>query len=115
MWIDLRLPMDNCDFFICFEDLPPGFGGVVVSNGDGTYTMVLNRNRLHEQQVEDYWHEYKHLAYDDFNSPLPIEEVENVPTCDAGINDNIYVINFCVDRVISRRYQHREIGGKNEI
>ena len=75
-WTDLRLPMDDCDFFIYLWDLPPGFGGLLVSNGDGTFTMILNRNRLLEQQQGDYWHEYIHLAFDDFSSSLPIEEIE---------------------------------------
>ncbi len=76
MWVDLRLPMDDCDFFIYFWDLPVGFGGFVATNNDGTYSMILNKNHFTPQQVEDYWHEYKHIAFDDFNSLLSIEEIE---------------------------------------
>lgn len=76
MYTDLTLPMDDCDFFIHLEDLPLGVGGFVSTNSDGTYTMVLNRNHLYEQQQEDYWHEYMHLACDDFGNGRPIGEIE---------------------------------------
>ena len=77
MWADLRLPMDDCDFFVYLSDrLPLGIGGVVFTNGDGTYTMLINQNHLYEQQLEDYWHEYTHLALDDFDNGRPIAEIE---------------------------------------
>ena len=76
-WTDLSLPMDDCDFFIYLADLPIGIGAVVCSNSDGTFTMLINRNHLYEQQQKDYWHEYTHLACDDFTNGRPISEIEN--------------------------------------
>lgn len=77
MWTDLSLPMDDCDFFVYLADLPLGVGGVIFSNGDGTFTMLINKHHLFEQQLDDYWHEYFHLALDDFTNGRPLSEIES--------------------------------------
>lgn len=78
-WIDLSLPMDDCDFFIYFRPFPPGpTHGVTATNPDGTFSMFIDSNAAPEQQQEAYWHEYKHIACDDFYSDRPIEEIENI-------------------------------------
>ena len=77
-WIDLSLPMDDCDFFVYLTDiLPHGIFGLIKTNGDGTYSILLNKDRLYEQQQDDYWHEYRHLALDDFTNGRPITEIES--------------------------------------
>lgn len=76
MWVDLRLPMDECDFFVRLVKLG-SVSGAVIPNEDGTYSMYLNVNDPVDKQIETYWHEYKHLAFGDFDNGKPIEEIEN--------------------------------------
>ncbi len=77
-WVDMRLPMDDSDFFVFLTDLlPPGIWGVIKTNPDDTCTILINKNLLHEQQLQTYWHEYEHLAYDDFGNGRPISEIES--------------------------------------
>ena len=77
-WIDLRLPMDDIDFFVRLVPFPRGpVHGALVTNPDGTYSMYIDANALDEEQRRAYWHEYEHMVYDDFNNGKPIEEVED--------------------------------------
>ena len=77
-WIDLSLPMDDCDFFIYLRPFPPGpIHGAVTPNPDGTYSMFIDSNALPDVQQEAYWHEYTHLACEDFTNGRPIEEIED--------------------------------------
>ena len=76
-WINLRLPMDECDFFVRLVDLRQ-IGGAVIPNDDGTYSMYLNVNDPIDKQIAAYWHEYEHIAYEDFDNGRPIDEIEEI-------------------------------------
>ena len=79
-WEDLLLPMDDCDLFVRLVPFPPGpIHGATVLNPDGTYSVYLDSNVLDEARYRAYWHEYEHIAYDDFHNGKPIEEVEGRP------------------------------------
>ena len=77
-WIDLSLPLEDADLFVRLYPFPPGIHGATVSNGDGTFSVYLREQDLFEQQQDDYWHEYKHIACDDFGNGRPIEEIEEL-------------------------------------
>jgi hypothetical protein len=81
MWIDLNVPMDDCDFFIRLVPFPAKKGrshGATVSNPDGTYSMYLDANADRSVQLHAYWHEYEHIAYEDFDNDKDIEEIEEI-------------------------------------
>lgn len=48
------------------SDLPATIKAYTVHCPDGTYTIVLNSRLSHEQQLEAYQHELKHIADNDF-------------------------------------------------
>lgn len=75
MWVNLRLPMDECDFFVRLVKLE-AVSGAVIPNDDGTYSMYLNINDPLDKQLDTYWHEYEHIAFDDFDSDKDIAEIE---------------------------------------
>ena len=74
-WIDLSLPLEECDFFVRLVKLGKA-RGAVIPNDDGTYSMYLNVDDPLDVQTEAYWHEYKHLACCDFDNGRPIEDIE---------------------------------------
>lgn len=79
MWIDLNVPLENCDYFVFVRPFPPGPShAFLLSNGDGTYSLVLDYYATHDQKEESYWHEVEHLANDDFYNGKPITEIENI-------------------------------------
>ena len=75
MWVNLRLPMDECDFFVRLVKLE-AVSGAVIPNDDGTYSMYLNINDPFDKQLKTYWHEYEHIAFEDFDSDKDIAEIE---------------------------------------
>lgn len=78
-WIDLSLPMDNADFFIYMVPFPPGnIHGAVRPNADGTFSVYIDINAAPDVQQDAYWHEYQHMAFDDFYNNKPIEEIEDI-------------------------------------
>ena len=77
MWNDLSLPIDDCDLFVRIVPFPGGsIHGTTTANEDGTYNVYLDANSVYEKQQDAYWHEYKHIACDDFYNERPIEEIE---------------------------------------
>ena len=79
MWIDLNVPLEDCDYFVRLVPFPPGRShAMTVTNPDGTYSMYLDANATHDQLEESYWHDVEHIACDDFNNGRPIEEIENI-------------------------------------
>ena len=84
-WNDLSLPMDDSDFFVrvvpfdrikgvILTDKQPH--AVVTENPDGTYNLYIDANAPYAEQVRVYWHEYEHLAYDDFGSGKALRDIE---------------------------------------
>ncbi len=79
MWIDLNVPLENCDYFVYVICFPPGPSHACLrSNPDGTYSLYLDYNATREQQEEAYWHDVLHLACNDFDNNRPISEIENI-------------------------------------
>ncbi len=79
MWIDLNVPLENCDYFVFVRPFPPGPShAFVLTNPDGTYSLVLDYNATREQQEDSYWHDVEHLANNDFDNGRPISEIENI-------------------------------------
>jgi len=78
-WTDLSLPMDECDFFVRLVPFPSGrIHGATSPNEDGTFNVYIDANAEPDTQIEAYWHEYEHMAYDDFYSGKTIEEIEKI-------------------------------------
>ena len=78
-WTDLSLPMDEADFFVRLIPFPQGrIHGFVKPTTDGTFSMYIDLNAPPDVQLDTYWHEYEHLAYDDFYTDKPIEEIEDI-------------------------------------
>lgn len=66
----------DADIFVYYEKLPWKIHGMVSTNSDDTYTVVLN-SRLHEAlQLAALVHEIRHIQKDDFYGFRSIEEVE---------------------------------------
>lgn len=79
MWIDLNVPLENCDYFVYVIPFDPGPShAAVASNPDGTYSLYLDANATREQQEDSYWHDVEHLACDDFDNNRPITDIENI-------------------------------------
>ena len=66
----------ECDFIVRTIILPPGVGGFVTPNDDGTFSIYINANNPEEKQLRSYRHELHHILNDDFYNDLPIEIVE---------------------------------------
>ena len=66
------MPIENCDYFIRYMQLPPKIWAFVHPNDDGTFVIFLDPRRSCEQQLEDYIHELWHIIRDDFCNGVPI-------------------------------------------
>ena len=49
---------------------------LVAENPDGTYSLYIDANAPYAEQLRVYWHEYEHLAYDDFGSGKALRDLE---------------------------------------
>lgn len=56
--------------------MPPKIYAFVMLNSDGTFSIFLDPNRSHEQQLDDYEHELWHIIRDDLYSDLPVRLIE---------------------------------------
>ena len=72
----LTLPIEECDYWIRYMQLPPKIYAFVHPNSDGTYIIFLDPRRSRDQQIEDYIHELMHILNGDFYNGLPIQIVE---------------------------------------
>jgi len=72
----LTLPIEDCDYWIRYMELPPKVYAFVHPNNDGTYIIFLDPRRSRDQQIEDYIHELMHILNEDFYNGLPIQIVE---------------------------------------
>lgn len=73
---ELTLPIEDCDYWIRYMELPPKVYAFVHPNNDGTYIIFLDPRRSRDQQIEDYIHELMHILNEDFYNGLPIQIVE---------------------------------------
>lgn len=72
----MEMPIEECDYWIRYMELPPKIYAFVHPNNDGTYLIFLDPRRSREQQIEDYIHELMHILSGDFYNGLPIQIVE---------------------------------------
>lgn len=73
----MTLPLENCDYFIYYMNMPPKIYACVCENEDGTFTLYLDPRRDKLSQINDYEHELWHIIRDDFHNNLPIWIVES--------------------------------------
>ena len=77
MWVDLNLPQDDRDFFVRLVPFPVGpIHGATTPNEDDTYNMFIDVNADRDTQLKAYWHEYEHIAFEDFDNDKDISEIE---------------------------------------
>lgn len=72
----MEMPIEECDYWIRYMELPPKIYAFVHPNDDGTYLIFLDPRRSRDQQIEDYIHELMHILSGDFYSGKPIQIVE---------------------------------------
>ncbi len=72
----MEMPIEECDYWIRYMELPPKIYAFVHPNDDGTYIIFLDPRRSRDQQIEDYIHEIWHIIRDDMHSFLPVSVIE---------------------------------------
>lgn len=72
----MEMPIEECDYWIRYMELPPKIYAFVHPNDDGTYLIFLDPRRSRDQQIEDYIHELMHIMRGDFYDGVPIQIVE---------------------------------------
>ena len=72
----MSYPIENCDYFIRYREMPPGVYAFIALNPDGTYSMYLDPSRSFDQLLDDWSHELMHIVRDDLYNGLPIYLVE---------------------------------------
>ena len=65
------------DVIVRLIDLPPGIGGAVMEDEDGTYNVYINSRHGHYAQLDDLDHELAHIEHDDLHNDDPIEVIES--------------------------------------
>lgn len=68
----------DADYFVYFWRLPLSIHGMVSTNDDGTYTIIINDRISEANQLIAYIHEVRHIQNDDFYNGLPIKKVEGL-------------------------------------
>lgn len=74
----MTMPIEGCDYFLNYIQLPPHIYAMVVANDDGTYTVYLDPRRDFDHQLDDWEHEIMHIIRDDLYNGKPIREVESL-------------------------------------
>lgn len=54
------------DVNLCMADLPTTIPAFVISNADGSYTIVLNAKHTREQHLKSFAHEMEHIENGDY-------------------------------------------------
>lgn len=79
--------LENADYFVRLVPFPPGaIDGCVTPNDDGTFSVYLDSNVSHEQQLKALDHELNHIKLDHFYEEKPPEQMER--EADTGIKEN---------------------------
>lgn len=73
---DMLFPIEGADYFIVLKQLPPKIFAYIRSNGDSTFTLVLDPRRDFWHWVDDWEHEMWHLIHDDLFSDTPVWVLE---------------------------------------
>lgn len=56
--------------------LPNTIKSYVIANADQTYTIVLNSNLSHEQNMKSYAHEIDHINNGDYDKKCSVDIIE---------------------------------------
>ena len=78
---------------LIYAVLKPTQTAVLHCNDDGTYTILINRNKPKNQQISGVMHELSHISNDDFFSELQVGILENL-THEANNDVDVSGINF---------------------
>lgn len=78
---------------LIYAVLKPTQTAVLHCNDDGTYTILINRNKPRDKQIQGVMHELSHINSDDFYSDLQAGIIERI-THDAEHDADISEINF---------------------
>lgn len=79
---------------LIYAVLKPTQTAVLHCNDDGTYTILINRNKPRDKQMQGMMHELSHINGDDFYSELQAGIIERI-THDAdllGVNFYCHVL-----------------------
>lgn len=66
---------------VVFRPFDCDFRGAVLrkyDDGEIYYTIVINENLSEEEQIRTFRHEIAHIVYNDFDSNIPIGEIEAI-------------------------------------
>lgn len=63
---------------LLYAKLKPSQTAVVRENEDGSYTILINKNKCPERQIQGVLHELAHIKNDDFSSDLHADMVESL-------------------------------------
>lgn len=61
---------------VVYIDLPCTINSFTVSNADMSYTIVLNSKKSHQQNLQAYLHEYRHILDGDFEKKCSADMIE---------------------------------------
>lgn len=59
-----------------YYDLPNTIKGFTVSTNDDFFTIVLNQNLSHSQNMKTYFHELNHIMNGDFSKKSSVDMIE---------------------------------------
>lgn len=63
---------------VVFRDLPATIKGFTLYDGIFNYTIVLNSKLNCETQTITYQHELSHIIHKDFDSMIPVDNLEKM-------------------------------------
>lgn len=66
----------NLNVTLLYAELKPSQTAVVRENEDGSYTILINKNKCPERQIQGVLHELAHIKNDDFSNALHADMVE---------------------------------------
>lgn len=68
----------NLNVTLLYTELKPSQTAVVRENEDGSYTILINKNKCPERQIQGVLHELAHIKNDDFSNDLHADMVESL-------------------------------------
>ncbi len=69
--------LDN--YRVIYYNLPYKVNGFILYDSfEDYYTIVLNSKLSYECNIKTFWHELKHIAYDDFNKNINVSLLETI-------------------------------------
>ena len=98
-------------------DLPPGIGGAVMEDEDGTYNVYINSRHGYYAQLDDLDHELAHIEHDDLHNSDPIEVIESRADAHAIPPRRLPRLFKASDLLPSAQLPHRsgEVAERSEV